>query len=133
MHTGRPILRVETDPGRRGGRLWFFPALRGARVCAQSGSIDDAPAASDADHLLVSHDLSNLETTIKWVQSNPAESNAIAWRAASRAPTRATILAYWQHLLRLISGAAQYAVPKSEVLGSVALYGIFDPVYADLQ
>ena len=125
MQCRRPILRIISERQADGGSLWLFHGLVGAMI---DSSVCDTAAADQADHFLILPDLSNLATTVAFLREHDDVAVAVAGRAATLAPTRASILAAWQMAMRSVAAAA---VPDGEDEGKV-WFNPYDSRYAQL-
>ena len=125
MHTGCTILRVQSGQTLDCGHLWLFDRLQGAQLG------DPAHVWAVADHVLIAPDLSNLLDTIRWLNECPAVAAGVAENAARRAPTRDTILQYWDRALRTVHDTCAL-VPEALGTGRV-WWGAVDKRYGQLD
>lgn len=125
MHTGRVVLRVESEHADTSGTLWLFRSLRGVRVLP-SGEVEGDVA--EADHFVVSPCLANLRATVLYLRAHEAECDLVVANARARAPTVPSITAYWLGMLTDISRR------QCECSGGAGhlLFDALDPAYARL-
>jgi hypothetical protein len=120
MHLGRVILRVETEQPEC-GYVWAFagtvPAFipRDDDVAAARLSVPD-----DADHFVISADLSNLRATVEFLRAHVDTARRVAACARSRAPTKARITQYWRHAIAAVAARQAPAFAASDGAGGVA-------------
>jgi hypothetical protein len=117
MHLGRVILRVETEQPEC-GYVWAFadtvPAFipRDDDVAAARLSVPD-----DADHFVISADLSNLRATVEFLRAHKKIARRVAACARSRAPTKARITQYWRHAIAAVAARQAPAFAASDGAG----------------
>jgi hypothetical protein len=96
MRLGSVVIRIESSC--TASELWFFPLLVSQNCSRDFGSEE----TTDADHILVKKDLSDLEEKLEWCKRNDVICQTIAQNAKKmydKYISEEAILDYWQILL----------------------------------